>query len=79
MENAEKTVWRIDVPGLKTPIFVDAYLAHHSSGVLMLLIDPNRLLMEVCCFAPGTNISKKLTQILDRCPDLKEVCFPQWL
>ena len=73
MENAEKTVWRIDLPGLKKPIFVDAYLVRRSSGVRLLLIDPNRLLMEVCCFKPGTNVSVKVTEVLARCTELHAV------
>ena len=72
LANAKKTVWRIELQHLKKPIFVDAYLVRHSSGVRLLFIDPSRLLMEVCCFAPGTNVSDKLTKILIRCPELEE-------
>ena len=74
MENAEKTVWRIDLSDLKKPIFVDAFLVRHSSGARLLLIDPVRLLVEVCGFKAGTNVSDKLTKLLIRCPELKEVC-----
>ena len=76
MENAEKTVWRIDLSGLKKPIFVDAFLVRHSSGARLLLIDPVRLLMEVCGFAPGTNVARKVNAVLERCPELKTVCQP---
>ena len=73
LENAEKMVWRIDVPSLKKTIFVDVYRVRHSSGVLLLLIDPLRLLVEVCGFTPTANVSNKLTKLLERCVELKEV------
>jgi hypothetical protein len=71
LENAEKTVWTIKLP--KRTIHIDAYLVRTASGVRVLLVDPNRLLAEVCCFKPTTNVAVKVSEVLVRCPQLEKV------